>query len=151
MSGNIGEKALSVFLSTIMVLSVVAIGAAGFAGSAAAQDEPINGSEAVFVASTANSGDTSASHTHVIRINVSDALASGNTDLSAGNANITIDYDQDVGLTSGSPSFDDVGSTGAGTDIDDDDFVRIYTSGTEFQTGTDNNNDVVAGGTDNSR
>lgn len=73
------KQALSVFLSTLMVLSVLAMGMAGFAGSAAASP-PDDGNFDGFVASNPSGGTGSANF--VVTINATDSGLVGN-DLSS--------------------------------------------------------------------
>ncbi len=111
------QKTLSVAFSVIMVLSMVAIGAAGFAGSAAAGSNDIDAGSASFVSETANSGDTGADH--AVRVNVSGT--NGQADLNGGS--IGIEYNEDVNLDSLSVA----GSqTVGGTDD-----VEVFVGGTE--------------------
>jgi hypothetical protein len=110
------NQALSVFLSTIMVLSVVAIGVAGFAGSAGATsiDPVTSGGDVTVTASSATSGETD--QTIVIR------FKPNNSDLSAlaGNdGNITIDTPP--GVLPASPTDSETGDM-----VDGDDFVLFY-------------------------
>jgi surface glycoprotein (TIGR04207 family) len=84
------EKAQAVLFSLIMVVSMVGIGAAGFAGSAAAQTTDSNIANGSVIADGADTGENAK---HIFRTEVSSG------DLGDGNLrNITINYSSDSGV-----------------------------------------------------
>jgi surface glycoprotein (TIGR04207 family) len=141
------EKALSVFLSTIMVLSVVAIGAAGFAGSAAAASTSDTGGladgEGYIFADPANSFEDS---TQTIQVQADGNLGGANVDY----INITYsevdvqDLDNQTSASSGLGN--DVSIDIAGTTVND---ANVTTVGNSINISniddTDDNIGIAAG------
>ncbi len=135
------EKALSVFLSTLMVLSVLAMGMAGFAGSAAAAsqgdtDSLADGEGYIF----ADPANASAPANHTVQVQSGSDLGNLN-DSSA--ANLTVSYGNSVDFAnvnnaSGAPGSNTIGETNAG--------LNLYVNDTEIQsanvTFSDNNDQV---------
>ena len=93
------EQFRAVFLAAIMVISMVGVGFAGFAGTAVAQDDPATAENATV---SANPADFDAdAHTnesvHAITLTVDDELAGTDPE----GQDLVIDYSDDFGIEAG--------------------------------------------------